>query len=190
MRAPAVAACLVVLTACSGGGDENDGGMLQAFCAEFRGDTLTIESVTCDNCQMTPEWGVALDRDLAAAVSVVPDPGTTQDVVAFIASETSLVSNLEPAGSVVGVWLVPPSGMNTTTLEFRTYMGDVEQESFSGTLASAYVIGSLPNTPATYYGLTTTKPFHRMEWKIINTYDAGTAPVYQIYEICPDGGGT
>jgi hypothetical protein len=175
---PALIALAVLGVACKGAELEDQ---REAFCSSF-GTGATATWGTCTNCTVTNP-ALVFDRNLDTASAITPNGGATSNTVTLQASATTDIAS----GAVVGVWLTQPPNLSTWTNSLRTLNNNVEQETL--TPQNEVVLSAAGGTGASHYlGLRTTKAFDAVEFTTTNTWPAGQTPVYQVYEICSDGG--
>lgn len=175
---PALVLVLGLLGAACKGGEFDQ---REAFCTSF-GTGATATWGSCTNCTVTNP-SLVIDRDLDTAAAITPSSGSTGNTVTLRASATADIAS----GGVVGVWLTLPPNLSTWNNSLRTLNNNVEQETL--TPQNQVVLSPAGGTAAdNYLGLRTTKAFDAVEFTTTNTWAAGQAPVYQVYEICSDGG--
>lgn len=164
------------LAACKGAELERP----EAFCTSFGSGAAA--SWTCTNCTVASQ-GAVIDRNLDTFSGITPNSGTTGATAVLLATSAADIAS----GGTVGVWITQPTNLASTVNSLRTLNNNVEQEVL--TSQNQVVLSAGRGTSAAgYIGMRTTKAFDAVEFKTTNTWAAGQAPVYQVYEICSDGG--
>lgn len=164
-------------------GCSSDDDPLLAYCSGFGNGATFTWTAPCTGCTVTQPL-FASDGSLYTTARIVPDPDpVTTDTAVLTATSVADIAG----GAVVGVWVTQPAGLTSTSNSFRTLLNGAQVEVSNAN--NGVVIAAEDGTVAAgFLGMRTTQVFDTVEFTTTNTWNVPQTPIYNVYEICSDGG--
>jgi len=166
----AISATLVAsLSACSGGGGDSEES--NPFC-----HTVPTKAITCSGCAQVSDAGAAFDGQF----------GTFASMGAGGQGGFRGTSNVQPAGSIAGVYFVLPNPAGIT-ITITTFLDGIQQETSapvsrqtpSDNCSGLSVECDFRDGAGSFVGIGTTKEYDAIEAAISNS-SAGTVEVSEL----------
>jgi hypothetical protein len=193
MRKLTILAGTLALAACSGGGGGGDsldgGGKVIATCDAILGGA--VDDTACPGCTIESAQLVADDDGYSFAIVDVPQSAPGAGATLRVTAPEGTVF---PAGSDAGVFLSPPVGGSSVSVEvsnatdLRTYLEGVPQDVNPASNSIRWLPSSDEGVPRMYISTHTTRPFDAVEVVINNSGAAVDEPTdWHLHEICSHG---